>query len=139
MPGYRLLLHEKVFLSKRKNAEASVLLKLAPNYNISKEQIKAIARLVASAVPGLDPENVTIVDTAGNLLSDLIYEDELSVFNQRLTLTQFELQNQLSNQIRNDLIRLLSRVLGPDNFTVHVKVKLNFDQREVESKLFHQW
>ncbi|HHU92557.1 MAG TPA: flagellar M-ring protein FliF [Halanaerobiaceae bacterium] len=127
---------ESLFIEEEKNAEASVLLKLAPNYNISKEQIKAIARLVASAVPGLDPENVTIVDTAGNLLSDLIYEDELSVFNQRLTLTQFELQNQLSNQIRNDLIRLLSRVLGPDNFTVHVKVKLNFDQREVESKLF---
>lgn len=127
---------ESLFIEEEKSAEASVLLKLIPDYSISKEQIRAISKLVASAVPGLEPENVTIVDTAGNLLSDLLHEDEVSIFNQRLTINQFELQTQLSNQIRNDLIRLLARVLGPDNFTVQVKVKLNFDQREVESRLF---
>jgi len=127
---------ESLFIEEEKSAEASVLLKLIPDYNISREQIKSIAKLVSSAVPGLEPENVTIVDTAGNLLSDLLKEDEMQGFNQRLTMSQFELQTQLSNQIRNDLTRLLARVLGPDNFTAQVKVKLNFDQREVESRLF---
>src|SRR5690554_963442 len=96
---------ESLFIEEEKSAEASVLLKLIPDYNISREQIKSIAKLVSSAVPGLEPENVTIVDTAGNLLSDLLKEDEMQGFNQRLTMSQFELQTQLSNQIRNDLTR----------------------------------
>lgn len=130
---------DSIFIAEERGAEASVLLKLIPDYQISQQQIKAMVNLVASAVQGLGAESVTIVDTAGNLLSSYLEEEddeETSIFDQELTLNQFELQNRLSTEIRNDLRALLTRVLGPDNFTVQVKAKLDFDRRQRESRTF---
>ena len=48
---------------------ASVLLQLRTGRRLSKEQVNGIVRLVASSVENLRPENVTIVDVYGNILS----------------------------------------------------------------------
>ena len=127
---------ESLFIEEEQSAEASVLLKLIPDYKITQPQIKAVANLVASAVQGLAPENVTIVDTSGNLLTRDLNDDQSNMFRQELTLNQFELQRQFSDEIRNDLRAMLTRVVGPDNFTVQVKARMNFDQHEVESKVY---
>lgn len=127
---------DSLFIEKEQSAEASVLLKLIPDYKITQSQIKAVANLVSSAVQGLTADNVTIVDTSGNLLTRDLEKDESDVFKQELTLSQFELQRQFSEEIRNDLRAMLTRVVGPDNFTVQVKARMNFDQHEVESKVY---
>lgn len=48
---------------------ASVLLRLNPGSAIKSEQIRGIVHLVASSVENLQPENVTVVDDSGNILS----------------------------------------------------------------------
>lgn len=50
-------------------ATAAVLLKLSPGFKIKREQINGIIHLVASSVENLKPENVTVVDESGNILS----------------------------------------------------------------------
>ncbi len=50
---------------------ASVLLKLKPGYQLTREQVSGIIHLVASSVENLKPENVTIVDIYGNILSGI--------------------------------------------------------------------
>ncbi len=60
---------ESVFLDAREPAKASVLLNLKPGARLSEPNVVAITNLVASAVEGLSPEYVSVVDMRGNLLS----------------------------------------------------------------------
>jgi flagellar M-ring protein FliF len=48
---------------------AAVLLRIAPGIKLKTEQVKGIVNLVASSVENLKPENVTVVDEIGNILS----------------------------------------------------------------------
>ncbi|MEM1436694.1 MAG: flagellar basal-body MS-ring/collar protein FliF [Pseudomonadota bacterium] len=60
---------QSAFLRNRRKPSASVALTLAPGRLLGEEQIRAITNLVAGAVPELDPEDVSIVDQAGRLLT----------------------------------------------------------------------
>jgi len=65
---------------------ASVLLQLKSGHLLTKYQINGIVRLVASSVENLRPENVTIVDIYGNVLSDL-EEGDLKALSQSTSQT----------------------------------------------------
>ena len=60
---------DSVFLEGRQPAKASVMLKLRPGARMEVQNIQAVCNLVASAVEGLAPEAVSVLDTRGNLLS----------------------------------------------------------------------
>ncbi len=124
---------ESIFAEEEQAAEASVLLRILPGYRLQENQVRAIANLVASSVQGLDPNNVTIIDTDGNLLASSADAGDGSL-NSQITMNQFEIERNFAEGLRQDLKTLLTKVLGPDNYTIQVKAKLNFDQREVESK-----
>lgn len=123
---------ESLFVEEERSASASVLLKLDTGFQIKSDHVNSIANLVASSVQGLPRENVTIVDTAGNLLSSLAGRDT----NNQVSMEQSEMRNSFENGLRSDLHTMLTKVLGPDNFAIQVRAKLNFDQKEVESKTY---
>src|SRR5580658_5958954 len=60
---------ESVFLDQQEPAKASVMVKLRAGAQISPQNVVAVTNLVASAVEGLSPESVSLVDMDGNLLS----------------------------------------------------------------------
>ena len=60
---------DSVFLDSREAAKASVLLHVRPGSHLAAQNVVAIANLVASAVEGLSPDSVSVVDMQGNLLS----------------------------------------------------------------------
>ena len=60
---------DSLFLDSQKPAKASVLVKLRPGTQLSRQNVAAICQLVASAVEGLLPEAVSVLDTSGNLLN----------------------------------------------------------------------
>ena len=60
---------ESVFLDTRQPAKASVLVKIRRGANLPDSAIPAITNLVASAVEGLSPESVAVLDMRGNLLN----------------------------------------------------------------------
>src|SRR5580658_1589254 len=60
---------ESVFLDQQEPAKASVVVKLRAGAQISPQNVIAVTNLVASAVEGLTPEAVSLVDMDGNLLS----------------------------------------------------------------------
>jgi flagellar M-ring protein FliF len=60
---------DSVFLESRLPAKASVLLRLSPRAQITAENVIAVKNMVASAVEGLSPDAVSIMDVQGNLLS----------------------------------------------------------------------
>lgn len=63
----------KLFEVSKSPVTASVLLKLKAGDNLTSRQVSGIVHLVASSVENLKPENITIIDTNGNILSGTGY------------------------------------------------------------------
>lgn len=59
---------DSIYLESKQPAKASVLVKLRPGAKLSPQNVAAICQLTASAVEGLTPEGVSVVDMHGNLL-----------------------------------------------------------------------
>src|SRR5690242_16468412 len=60
---------ESVYLEAQQPAKASVLLRLRTGAHLSAQNVTAVNHLVASAVEGLAPDAITVLDMNGNLLS----------------------------------------------------------------------
>lgn len=121
-----------LFVDKDKatTATAAVTLKLVPGTKISDDQVKAIANLLAGSVEGLQPENVTIVDTSGATLSKVIGESKDP---QQLSANQLQTQQQVENDLQKSLQSMLDRVLGSGKTVVRTSATLNFDQVSIDS------
>ena len=119
-----------IYKDKAKPAKASVMIKLKQYEQLSASQVRSIANLVASSVEGLKPAKVTIVDTAGNLLSaKLKQEQEENGFS-----NQLEMKDKFESTMEEDLNVMLTKVLGLNNFVVKVNANLNFNKRNIESE-----
>jgi flagellar M-ring protein FliF len=107
---------------------ASVLVDLADGTELTSEQVTGIAHLIASSVPSLDANNVTVVDNNGNVLSAPGVDESASSGTSQTTA--------YDNQLAASLTALLSRVVGPDNAAVEVHAVLNFNQQTTTSNGF---
>jgi flagellar M-ring protein FliF len=122
---------DSIYKDKAKPAKASVMLRLDQYKQLETSQVRSIANLVASSVEGLSPDKVTIVDTAGNLLSAELEKNQQdgSGFSNNL-----EMKEKFESNMEEDLNVMLTKVLGLDNFVIKVNANLNFDQRSIESE-----
>lgn len=101
---------------------ASVILKLKSGVTLSSKQIKGIENLVSKSIPGLNNENVTIVDSTGTTLnSGDITEDGTN-------LTKIELENKASSIIEQRIVDLLKPVFGKNGLSVAVNVVIDFQK-----------
>lgn len=91
---------------------------------------KAIRHLVAAAIPGLSPEQVTIMSTDGTLLSELGGTADAAP--ERL----MGLEREVAADIERNIMRTLSPYVGMDNLRVSVAAKLNSDRREISETKF---
>ena len=113
-----------LFESEQKKTTASVFLKLKDGAQLNPGAVSGVQRLVAASVEGLDPGDVTIVDSRGNLLSRKI--DGVDA----LTSEQYDMQNKVESYIASKAQSMLDAVLGPGNAIVRVNALLDFDQME---------
>lgn len=90
----------------------------------------AIRHLVAAAVPGLDAEEVTILDSSGTLLA--AGDDPSNNSAQRALGVERTVEGQIEENIR----RALAPYLGPDNFRASVSAVVNTDAREIQEVIF---
>ncbi len=124
-----------LFIEEEKPATASVLLQLKPGAHLTPSQIKGIVHLISSAVEGLDPSNVTIVDTNGNILTDLL-EDETNINAPARSVKNMELEREFEQKLERRVRAMLENVLGPGNVVVRIKAQLNFDKKKVEKEIY---
>ncbi len=124
---------DSIYLDEKRSSSASVLIQLDAGYRMGESQISSITNLVASSVQNLSPSEVTVIDTKGNLLSA---EGSGGNSNNQVSKENLEIQQDFEDSLEKDLKSMLTKVLGPDNFSVNVSAKMNFDQRETESKTY---
>ena len=117
-----------LFVDNQKAATAAVTLKLVPSTKLGEDQVRAIANLLAGSVEGLQPENVTIVDTGGNVVSDILRKDRDP---NQLTGTQYQLKQTVEEDTRRSLQSMLDSVLGSGKTVVRISAVLDFDQKKI--------
>ncbi|MGQ9745343.1 MAG: flagellar basal-body MS-ring/collar protein FliF [Dissulfurimicrobium sp.] len=117
---------ESLFVSERKEPTASVVLQMKTGQELSQNQIRGIVHLVASAVPRLKKENVSVVDTSGGVL----YDNNKEQGNDLSTMTNAQLayQKKLEDYYRHKIQSMLEDVLGPNQAVVRVNSDVDFDQ-----------
>ncbi len=121
-----------IFAKQAQDPGASVLLKLKPGSELDKKQIKGITNFVASGVEGLKPENVTIIDEFGNLLSAKPEEgDDFGVDATRLQYSR-EIERGYVQRIES----MLAKVLGPGKVVARVTADLDFSSSEREEESY---
>lgn len=121
-----------IFAKQAQDPGASVLLKLRPGSELDKKQIKGITNFVASGIEGLKPENVTIIDEFGNLLSAAPQEGEdLGADATRLQFIR-EVERGYTQRIES----MLAKVLGPGKVVARVTAELDFSSSEREEESY---
>lgn len=112
-----------VFIRDRSQPAASVMLTLAQGRTLGEQQIQAIVHLVASSVPGLAPEGVSVVDQNGRLLSR-----EGAGGPNAASERQLAVQAAIEERHLQSLSSLLTPILGAGNFSAEVHADVDFSE-----------
>jgi flagellar M-ring protein FliF len=124
---------DSVFLDAREPAKASVLLSLRPAARLSDANVQAITNLVASAVEGLNPEFVSVVDMRGTLLSRPKRSGPDSGDGSDAAL---EYRHQLEKDLLAKIQSTLTPLLGEDHFRVGLYADCDFATSEQTDETF---
>ena len=118
-----------VFVRDKAAPSASVIVKLQPGRTLSDAQVRSIVNLVASSVPGMKAEAVTIVDQAGALLSKSGQESSAGD-------ARIDFQRRVEDKYRQQLVQLLTPLLGAGNFTTEVQADVDLDESQATRESF---
>jgi flagellar M-ring protein FliF len=111
--------NKKTFLEEGGQPTASVVVELNAGKTLSQDQVRGITHLVASAVEGLEPERVTVVDDKGKVLSKN-YEGESG-----LSAELLDLKKTRERELEERIESILSRVVGSGKVIARVNTTLN--------------
>lgn len=111
-----------VFVREAREPAASVMLTLQQGRSLSDAQVRAIRHLVASSVPGLAADSVSVIDQSGALISSPTGSADQEMF---------QLQMQMEERYRQAVVTLLTPIVGAENFSVEVHADV--DPSETQS------
>ena len=124
---------QSVFVRDRVPTKASVVITRSLGKAVSSANVSAIIQLVASSVPYLAPENVSVIDNFGSLMNEMLTEQPLG-----LTSAQLQQKQQMEDLYRTRLIQLLAPIVGEINVSAQVSMSMDFNQQEITTEDFDQ-
>jgi len=124
---------KSLFIEDQQEATASVILKLKPGRRLNREQVEGVMKLVAGSVEGLRPEQVTVLDSRGMILSREVLRPEN---NDSLTSKQLEFKREYERNVEKSLRSMLERVVGVGKVVVRVAAAMDFSKVEKTEELY---
>jgi len=121
-----------VFMRTERRPSASVFLDLRSGRQLTENQVQAISSLVASSVPDMMADSVTVVDQNGNLLSGRDRDPEMAV-----AAEQFEYVRRFEDSLLERIERILHPVVGAGRFTAEVNASMDFTRTERAEEQFN--
>ncbi len=118
---------ESVFLDSREPSKATVVLRLKRTARLPESSVIAIANLVASAVDGLAPESVAIIDSNGRLLNRPRAPGDSEA---QLAEANLDYRRQVESELLSKINTALGPLLGPDRFHASVNADCDFTSSE---------
>jgi flagellar M-ring protein FliF len=125
---------DSVFLDAQQPAKASVLVKTRPGAALSKQNVVAINHLVASAVEGLSPDAVSVLDMNGNLLGRP--KPASPADGSEASEASLEYRRKIEADLLAKVNSTLEPLLGANKFRASVSVECNFSGSEQSEEVF---
>jgi len=116
---------QSVFVRDRTPPKAAVVVTPFPGRPVSSSQVQAIVHLVSSSVPYLAPEQVTVVDNYGKLMTESPVDAKFG-----MTTLQTQHKQGLEEMYRARIEEILSPLVGQNNVRSQVNMTLDFTQIE---------
>jgi flagellar M-ring protein FliF len=121
-----------VFLESRTPGKASVLLKLRNGAKLPQQNVLGIAHMVASAVEGLTPDSVAVMDIHGQMLSrPKNTQDGLDLSDEAI-----EYHRRVEKDLLTKINSTLEPLLGAERFRAGVSVECDFTSGEQSEETF---
>ncbi|HWE52210.1 MAG TPA: flagellar basal-body MS-ring/collar protein FliF [Bryobacteraceae bacterium] len=124
---------ESVFLDQQQPAKASVMIKLRSGAQISSQNVLAVTNLVASAVDGLSPDAVAVLDMDGNLLNR---PRRSTTDDSAVTSEALEVRRQIEHDLVNKIDSTLEPLLGPNKFRAGASVDCDLTSGDQQEETF---
>lgn len=121
---------ESAFVRDKSKASASVVVDLHAGRRLDSDQARSIVNLLAASVPQMDPSAVTVVDSAGNLLSERLNQDSAESQARR----HFDMARQTEALLTARIVQLLEAMVGEGRVRAQVTVEQQTESRELASE-----
>ncbi|MES2055108.1 MAG: flagellar basal-body MS-ring/collar protein FliF, partial [Pseudomonadota bacterium] len=115
-----------VFIRDNAAPSASVILKLQAGRSLGDSQVASIINLVASSVPGMKSDAVTIVDQMGGLLTKAADRSALGIASDE----RIAFQRRVEDKYRAQIVQLLTPLVGAGNFTTEVQTDVDLNETQ---------
>ena len=125
---------ESVFLDQQQPAKASVMVKLRPGARLSAQNVIALSNLAASAVEGLTPDGVAVIDMDGNLLSR---PKRASTGDSEVTSEALEVRQQIERDLVAKISATLEPLIGTDQFRAGASVDCDLTSGEQDEETYN--
>ncbi|NKC33996.1 flagellar M-ring protein FliF [Roseomonas sp. BU-1] len=122
------------FSRERGEAQASVVLQMRGSSRLDREGVQAVLHLVSAAVPGLRPQNISIVDGRAELLAR--GGQALPGSEQGIALTNEELKRAQEMRLARGVEEMLERSIGLGRVRVEATVELDTDRVQTTEERF---
>jgi flagellar M-ring protein FliF len=116
---------QSVFARLNSKPTVSVLLNLYAGRRLDEMQVAGIVNMVASSVPELEAERVTVIDQRGRLLSGKGGDS-----NMMLSSTQFEYSRKLEERYVQSILDIIGPIVGIDGVRTQVVADVDFTSQE---------
>jgi flagellar M-ring protein FliF len=120
-----------VFVRDHAAPSASVIVRLAAGRTLPEAQVRSIINLVASSVPGMKPDTVTIVDGAGSLLTKPGGAGGFGASDERI-----DFQRRVESKYREQLMQLLTPLVGAGNFSAEVSAEVDLSETQATREAY---
>jgi flagellar M-ring protein FliF len=124
---------DSLYTESRESAKASVLVKLRHAAALSPQNVAAICQLTASAVPGLSPDQVSLVDTNGNLLNRPRPNTASDGADSEATL---DYRKGVERDVQAKIAATLEPLLGAAHFRAGVSAEVDLTSGEQSEEVF---
>jgi flagellar M-ring protein FliF len=119
------------FLGPEEKPSASVVVDLRPGFHLSPDQVQGIINLVASSVPKLSAEKVTVIDSSGRPLKEII---PVAATTEAERLNQFKIKYE--QELERRIETMLDPVLGPGKIVVRSNALVNLQETQMMKEEF---
>jgi flagellar M-ring protein FliF len=128
------LAKDSLYSEQRQPAKASIVVKLRHAGALSPQNVAAICQLTASAVPGLSPDQVSLVDTSGNLLNRPHASGDGE--DEHASEAALEYRKSVEHDIQNKVAQTLQPLLGADHFRTGVSADVDITSADQSDEVF---
>lgn len=122
---------QTAFLREQQKPSASVLLTLHNGRTLERGQIAGIVHLVASSVPDLNPDTVSVIDQQGNLLSQ-----NAGAAPNGLDSAQLQHVRQLEQGLAARVLAIVEPIVGVGNVRTQIAADIDFTQSESTAEIY---